>query len=117
MAEIRVRGAGRDNQKIVGQFAVRQDQLLAGEIDTGGFGQQHLDVLLAPENPANRRRDVSRRQRSHRDLIQQRLEHVMVPPIHDRDLNRLAAQRTRRIQPAEAAADDYHTTHRIISRR
>ena len=42
---------------------------------------------LAAQDPADRRRDVARRQRRHRHLIEQRLEDVMVAAVDDRDAN------------------------------
>ena len=61
------------------------------------------DVLLAAQDPADRRRDVARRQRRGRDLIQQRLEQVVVVAIEQRDADRRAAparapRRARRIR-------------------
>ena len=51
-------------------------------------------------------RDVARRKRRRRDLIQQRLEDVVIPPIEQRDRHVGAGARARR-ETAEAAADDH----------
>ena len=90
--------------------SVRMSRLAARSI-AGGLGEQHLDVALPPQDPADRRGDVPRRQRRHRDLIQQRLEDMMVAPIDQRDPHRRAAQRPRGIQAAETAADDHDMRH------
>ena len=55
-----------------------------GRIDRARLGQQHLDVLLAPQDPSDRRRDVAGGQRRHRNLVQQRLKHVVVAAIETR---------------------------------
>jgi hypothetical protein len=59
-----------------------------------------------PEDPADRRRDVTRRQRGRGDLIQERLKDVVVVPVDQGDLDRGAPERPSRIQPAESPADD-----------
>ena len=71
------------------------------------FGEQHAHVLLMTEDPADRRRDVARRQRRGGHLIQQRLEEMVVVPIDERHPHRRGGERARGIQPAEAAANDH----------
>ena len=80
--------------------SVRMNRLAAGS-NAGGVREQHLDVPLPPQDPADRRGDVARRQRRRRDLIQQRLEHMVVASIDERDLRPAPPQRPRRIQTAE----------------
>jgi hypothetical protein len=58
--------------------------------------------------PAQRRRDEAARQDPGGDLVQQRLEKVMVGPVHDRDIDIRAGQGARDVHPAEATADDEH---------
>ena len=74
--------------------------------------EQHGDVAPAVQRRANRIRDVRRRQARQRDLIQQRLEQVVVQAIDDGDLDRAAvvgrAQRLGRGEAAEPGADDDH---------
>jgi hypothetical protein len=57
----------------------------------------------------DRRRDVSLREHTRRHLVEQWLEQVIVGAIHDRDVHRCPAQRTRREQPAEPGSDDHGT--------
>ena len=83
------------------------DPLRCG-IDVARFGQQHARVSLSPQNPANRRRDIAWRQRRRRHLIQQRLKHVMVVAIEQRDAHRRMLQCLRRPEAAETAADDHY---------
>ena len=42
------------------------------------------------------------------DLIEQRLEEVMVPAIDEHDVERCVAEPECRVQPAESSADDDH---------
>ena len=54
-------------------------------------------------------RDVARRQSTRGDLVEQRLEEVIVPPIDERDLQGLVLpELPRGVQPGETAAYDYY---------
>jgi len=70
------------------------------------LGEKDFDVLLMPKNPTNRRRDVTRGQRGRRHLVQQRLKHVMVVAIEQRNAHAGARERARGVQSAESTADD-----------
>ena len=108
VAEVRVRRAGRHDQVVVRQpiSPSARIELLAGAIDATDLREQHLDVRLPAQDPADRRRDVAGRQRRHRHLIEQRLEDVMVAAVEDRHADARAPQRAGGIEAAEAAADD-----------
>ena len=106
MAEIGMRGAGRDHQIIVRHIAeIGVQQLLlrstprTSSISTVTFCCVAQDM---PDRPGH----VRRRQRRGRHLIEQRLEAMMVLPVDDGDVGRRAAQRLGSFQPAEAGADD-----------
>src|SRR5215471_12764033 len=58
------------------------------------------------KNPANRRRDVARRQRGRRHLIEQRLKDVMVVAIEQRHLHGRTGEHSRRVESSKATADD-----------
>ena len=81
VAEVRVRRARRHDQVIVGDRAVGEDDGPGRDVDGRGLGQDDLDVLLAPEDPADRRGDVARVQRGRRHLVEQGLEQVMVVAV------------------------------------
>ena len=68
----------------------------------------NLDVALPAEYAADRRRDLALREDPGRELIEQRLEQMVVGAVYERHLDRSAAQESRREQPAEAAADDHY---------
>ena len=81
VSEVGVRGAGRDDQRVV------RDLLdLVGdhphrallEVDVVDDAEQHAHVALPAEHRAQRGRDLPRRQDAGRDLVEQRLEQMLV---------------------------------------
>ena len=64
VSEVGVRRAGRDDQVVVRRASRRQsDSGLPAASMRSDLGQEHLDVPLAAQDPADRRRDVAWRQR------------------------------------------------------
>jgi hypothetical protein len=109
-----MRRSGRDHQHVIGQLVwpvghCPHDTSL--DVEVLDLRQQDLDVLAAPEKAAQRRRNLPGGQDARRDLVQQRLEEMVVRPIHQRDLDVLAAQRLRDAHAAETATDDHHARH------
>ena len=109
VSEVGVRGAGRDDQRVV------RDLLdLVGdhphrallEVDVVDDAEQHAHIALLAEHRAQRRRDLPRRQDAGRDLVEQRLEQMLVVLVDQRDLDRLVLERLDGADAAEAAADD-----------
>ena len=70
--------------------------------------EHHLGVFLLREQRADRKRDLGRRQRRHRHLVEQRLEQVVIGAVDQQNLDVFAAQPTRRGETAETTADDDH---------
>ncbi len=111
--EIGIRASGRDHETVV-----RQRQLLAVggqrvhdpsvQIQVFHPGQHDARVGLFPDDAAQRRRDEASGQDPGSDLIQQRLEQVVIGPVHDRDVDIGAGQGTRHPHPAEPATNDDH---------
>ena len=95
-----------DDQVVVFHRPVRGDHAPARDINALRLGQYHLGVFLVAQDVAQRFRDVRRRERRGRDLIEQRLEEVMILAIEERDAHADLAERLRGLQSAEAAADD-----------
>jgi hypothetical protein len=58
------------------------------------------------QHGSDRGGDVARGECRGRDLVQQRLEQVVVVLVDQRDVDRRAVQRPRSAQSPEAAADD-----------
>ena len=79
------------------------------EVDVDDLALAVADVRRAAEHLAQRRGDLRRVQQAARDLVEQRREQVVVLPVDERDVDGLAPQRLRALQPAEAGADDHDT--------
>ena len=109
VAEIIVRGAGGEDQPVVGELApVVEPRDFSLLIHAGNFAEQHARIGLVAQHAADRPGDVRRIQARGRDLVQQRLEQVEVAAIHHRDIHRRFCQRLRGGEPSEAGADDQH---------
>src|SRR4029079_6399701 len=95
--------SGRDDQRVVGdRAAVGQVDLALYGIEPDRLAQQHRRVAAAAEDAAQRLGDVARRDRARRDLVQQRLEDVVVAPIDEGEVDALvAAEAPGRVQAAE----------------
>src|SRR5207253_2533312 len=86
MPEIAVLGAAGQHEEIPAELGpVLQRDALAAEIDAGDAPEAHLGVGGARELGADRDRDVRRVQARRRDLVEQRLEEMMIALIDDRD--------------------------------
>ena len=75
-------------------------------VDAAHLREQHLDVPLSSKNPANRRCDIARRQRRRGDLVEERLEKVVVMAIDERHAHGRAGERARSVEPTESAAQN-----------
>ena len=106
VAEVVRAAARRDDEVVVLELAVAQDHQPARGVDRGRLGEPDAEVALLSQNPADRRRDVAGREPGGRDLIEQRLEDVMVVPVDERDVDRRLRERLGGAQAAEPAADD-----------
>jgi transposase len=96
--------AGGQHEIVVGD-AHRAD-LHAPLFDGADLGHQHRRVLLLAENVADRSSHVGRRGCRGRDLVEQRLEAMVVLPVDHCYLDRRVAQRFRGFDAAETRADD-----------
>jgi len=109
VTEIRVRRAGAHDHRIeVDRIAVRQAHLLRVLVDRRDLGHQHRRIALPAQDVAQRRGDVGRRQTRRRDLVEQRLEQMMVAAIDQRDAHLRAREIARGPQARESATDDHH---------
>ena len=106
MAEIGVGGARGQDEEVVRQLPVAEDQALAAKVDPGGVGQEDGRVALPAQDVAQGRGDVRRGEAGGGDLVQERLEDVMVVAVDERDLDGRAPQRARRGKAGETPADD-----------
>ena len=88
VAEIGMPGARRQDQVIKREpTAIVEDERFAGHVNRCDRCQQYSYVALPPEYPPDRGRDIARRQGRGRDLVKQRLKHMVVVPVDERDLD------------------------------
>ena len=92
VSEVRGRRSGGDDQAVVGQRERRSqrpdgDDRPALEIEAGDLGQLDADVLVLAQDSPERRCDLALREDSRRDLVEQRLEEVVVRAVDERDLD------------------------------
>ncbi len=121
VAEIGMARARSHNQVVVGHFSIRQLHHFERQIEVLYFRHQYFDIPPAAQNPANRRRNFSRRQSGGRHLVKQRLESMKVLAIDQRNSNRISGHRAGRQQPAKAPSNNHHSRigfriHRYIIR-
>ena len=112
VAEIGVVRPGGEDQIVVREPSriLIEDDLLCRDIDRFDPGQDHLHVRLAAQHRPDRLRDVRRRKRGRRHLVEQGLKQVVIAPVDERDVHGRVGERLRRLQSAEPAADDDDTS-------
>ena len=106
---LEIRGTGRQTVEIAanGSIEVRFDAL-ARSIDAADICEQRRHLLASAQQIADRPGNFRRRQRRGRDLVEQRLEQMMVAAIDQRDPDRRTGEAKGGLQPAETGADDHH---------
>ena len=111
--EIGVRRAGCHNQMVIRHlpWVGRKFNDAPCRVDATDVAQPHAHVGLSPQNPADRRGDITGRECRSRHLIQQRLKDVVVLPVEHDDLDIGTGQRLRGPQTAESPADDHDSRH------
>jgi hypothetical protein len=107
VAEVGVGHARGDDEGVVRQRrTLPQHELAVVESHAHDIVEQHPDVGLAAEDPADGRRDVGRRESGGGHLVEQRLEQVMVVSIENHDLHRRASERAGGRESRKASSDD-----------
>jgi hypothetical protein len=111
-----MRRTGRDDQVVVAKFAVRELYDFFLRIDRKSIAKNHAGIALTAQNPPNRRRDIARIKRRGRNLIEQWLEHVMIPPVDQCDPHRRFPEPSRGLDSSKSAADNYDVLlrHKLI---
>jgi hypothetical protein len=114
VTEIRVARSRSDDERVVrnrGRTGDARDlvelHLSLLEIEGAGLGHHHAHVRRRLEQRPERIGDLAGRQCPGRDLVGERLEQVKVPPVDQRHIGVGVLQLLRRLQAAEAAADDH----------
>src|SRR5262249_50695467 len=107
VAEVAVRRAGSHDEIVVVDLrAIVEAYLFRRRVDLLHFAHQHDGIALAPQNVPDRRGDRRGRQAGRGDLVEQRLEQVVVGAVDHRHFDRRLVQRLRRPKTPEAATDD-----------
>ena len=81
---------------------------LVREVDARDLAEHDAHVLLLGEDAPDGVGDLARSEAGNRDLVQERLEQVVVEPIDEEDVDVDAVERLRGLEPAEAASDNHH---------
>ena len=113
MAEIARMHASSHDQKVVFEFSAANAWAshldgASRRIDALDLGQQHSDVFLLRLELAKRRGNLGRRQHRGRDLIQKRLEDMVIAPIKQQDVDIGSLQRTRGCNAGKSTANDHN---------
>jgi hypothetical protein len=108
MAEIGIRGAGRDHQVVIGPLAIGQDHATVGDIEIHYLSEQHFRVAMAAQDRAQRRCDLTRRKPAGGHLVQQRLKEMKIAAIDQGERQRNLAETLSGVKAGETAADNDH---------
>jgi hypothetical protein len=106
VAEIAVRRARRENEMIVIDLAAVNHDRAPRRVDARHGPPQHADGATVAKKSPDRKGDIGRRQSSGRDLIEQRLEQMIVVAVDQRDVDGFVFQAGRASHAAEPGADD-----------
>jgi hypothetical protein len=79
------------------------------EIDIDHFAKNNARVPLVAENVTDLQHDVALGKNPRRELMEQRLNQVMIRSVNDGDIDLGAPQRLRRRESSESAPDDHNT--------
>jgi hypothetical protein len=105
--------AGREDEQLVrDRVAPGEDHPPALEVEADHLGEQDLGVPLLAQDAPDRSGDVGRVQAGGGDLVEQRLEQVVVAPVEEGDPHRRPGELAGAVEPGEAAADDHHLRER-----
>jgi hypothetical protein len=108
VAEIRMRRSGPQDQVVVVEESLRELQTSRRQVRARDLREHDLGVELAAQYRANGCTDVGRRQGCGRDLVEERLEDMVIAAIDDGDVDGGMGKRLGRRQAGEPAADDEH---------
>ncbi len=106
-AEVGVGGTGGQHQVVVRELgAAGQGDLPRIRVNADYLVHEHLGVLLVAQNCADGLSDVGRREDREGDLIEERLEGVMVAAVHEGYVHGQAGKASGCMNACKAAADD-----------
>ncbi len=112
MPGVRVGHARRQNEPVV-RYRLAADLHRPGlEVDAGRLTEEDTDVVLSPEDRADRGRDVGRREDGGRHLVEERLERMVVPAVDERDPTRGVPEPAHDAQTSEPRSHDHDPRRR-----
>src|SRR3984893_14030404 len=111
MTEIARTHSRRDHQEVVFEFSTTNSRAngldgASSGVDALNLGQQHAEVFLFRLKLPDRRRNLGWRQDSGGDLVQERLEDMVITAVDQRYFDIGALERPGRRDTGETAADD-----------
>src|SRR2546421_393684 len=110
---VRLAAQGED-QEVVRHRAVVGRDPAPREVDARDFDHAELEVRLAAQDTAYRLGDLLGLEAGRGDLVEERLEEMVIVPVEQHDVDRRSAERAGGPQAAEARAeDDDGGSHRV----
>lgn len=107
VAEIGMRRARGDHQCIVAdRLPTPERHRFGGGIDAGHLAQKRRHLRPVAIEMADRPGDLGSGDQRGCDLVEQRLEQVMISPVDQRDAHRRARKPVDELQPAKPSTDD-----------
>ena len=109
MAEVRMRRSGGNDQVVILELGAGL-QLYAPRscIEADRLIHQHVNVFVIAKNRPDGLRNIRRGKHGKRDLVEQRLKGVVVPPVDNRHIHRERRQPLRGVDTAKAGTQhDY----------
>ena len=104
--EVRLGAGGHDQVVEAERGTVLEHECTARVVQPGRLTDAHAHVGLPAEDRAERGADFLWRQVAGADLVEQRLERVIVVAVDDRDVSVGVTQRPCHVQAREARTDD-----------
>ena len=101
-------GAGGENEEVVlEQRAGLELYAPPVEIEADGLIHEDFDVLIFADDGADGLRDLGRREHGEGDLIEKRLEGVMILAIDEGNVDGKLCETHRGVDSGEASSDDH----------
>src|SRR5580698_1309959 len=109
-AEVGVGGTSGHDEIVVFDFGTGlEENALLGDVKAGGLVHEDFDVLVVAEEGADGLGDLCRREDGERNLVEQRLEGVVVLAVDEGDVEREFGELEGCVDSGEASADDHYT--------
>src|SRR5450631_4616122 len=104
---------GCDDQKVVLEDLLLRNDLPLFQLEIDHFFKQHFNVGVRSKYPADGRRYIAGREASGSDLVEQRLEGMVVFPVNDGNLNGETGDPAGGGQARESSPHNHHPRSRL----